>query len=117
MSDSLQAPIRYIETMLPACYGGREPTTSDRFHPGCRNASHWLNREAATRAIWTRTRWAAPHAARAADAAPVGGRSVVHERRSDQRVGGGATARDGSLSRSAQARARPPGPTLAHACR
>src|SRR5205823_825989 len=108
---------RCIETMLPAGYGGRDLTTSDRVDPGLRNASHWLNREAATRAIWTRIRWAAPRAARAADAAPVSGRAVVHERRGDQRVGGGATACDGSLSRSAQARARPPGPALAHACR
>jgi hypothetical protein len=47
MPDSLQVPIQYIETMLPACYGGRDLTTSDRFQPGFRNASHWLNYEAA----------------------------------------------------------------------
>jgi hypothetical protein len=28
--------------MLPACYGGCDLTTSDPFHPGFRNASHWL---------------------------------------------------------------------------
>jgi len=34
MSETLQVPIQYIETMLPACYGGRDLTTSDRFQPG-----------------------------------------------------------------------------------
>src|SRR6185436_1322560 len=85
---ALQVPLRYIETMLPARYGGRDRPASDRSHPGVRNASHWLNREAATRAIWTRTRWVAARVARAADPAPVGGRSLVHERRGEKRVGG-----------------------------
>ena len=47
MSDSLQVPIEHIEAMLPACYGGRDLTTSDRFQPGFRSASRWLNCEAA----------------------------------------------------------------------
>src|SRR4051812_5378813 len=81
------------------------PDHSAWFPPGFRNASHWLTSEAATRAIWTRVRWVAPRVPRAADAAPVGGRSLVHERRGDQRVGRVTTTCDGGLSRSAPARA------------
>src|SRR5437762_8562901 len=61
---------------------------------------------AGTRAVWTRTWRVALRAARAADAASVGRRALVHERRGDQRVRGGAATRDGGLSRSAPPGAR-----------